>query len=519
VARDRRGAATQRRSTLNRPNPKLRGERPTVVSAPCSPELKEVVRGLVERADAIRKGSVQANEDNMLMVTTDGRKAALDLRLYDPTFGDVPDSKVNRAVAEVARIWRDTGSERSTQMVFCDLSIPTGGKGFSVYEDMRAKLVREGIPDAEMAFIQDFDSDTAKASLFKDVRSGRVRILFGSTSKMGSGTNVQSRLVALHHLDAPWRPADVEQREGRILRQGNTNAEVQIYRYVTEGSFDAYMWQTLETKAKFIAQIMTGDTSLRRLEDVDGSALTYAEVKAIASGNPLVIEKANVDAEVARLTRLRSQHFEAQYSMRNQLRQLADDIPRIERRLGELGADLAARVDTRGDRFVIELGTDIVTERGIAGELLNRWGDRLKDTGVERKVGRFAGFAVIIGTTFMGEAQVILKGRAHHSTRLQATAVGTMRSVEHLVASLEDSLAQTENHLTQCRRRSEDLQVQAGHPFEYAEKLATLARRQQELVAALDLTKGQATGSLAAEPTEPVTASEPTSLNEGDWSW
>ena len=455
----------------------------------------------------------------MLMVTTDGRKAALDLRLYDASFRDVPDSKVNRAVAEVARVWRETAHERSTQMVFCDLSTPTGGKGFSVYEDMRDKLIATGIPEGEIAFIQDYDSDAAKAALFKDVRSGRVRILFGSTAKMGSGTNVQARLVALHHLDAPWRPADVEQREGRILRQGNTNAEVRIYRYVTESSFDAYMWQTLETKAKFIAQIMTGDTSLRRLEDVDGSALTYAEVKAIASGNPLVIEKAGVDEEVARLTRLRSQHFEAQYSMRREVRHLAEDIPRLERRLEALRIDLAARVDTRGDRFVIELGNDILTERGIAGELLNRWGDRLKATGLERKVGKFAGFEVFVGSTYVGEAQVVLKGAALHSTRLQPTAVGTMRSVEHLVNSIEDSLAQAENNITQLRRRSEDLQVQAEQPYEYDAKLATLSQRQQELVAALDLTKAQATGELAAEPTEVVAINEPASLNEGDWSW
>jgi N12 class adenine-specific DNA methylase len=520
----RQVADIQTRTMLNLPIPKLRGERPTIVSSPCSPELKEVVRGLVERAEAIRHRAVPPRDDNMLLVTTDGRKAALDLRLYDSGSRDVPDSKVNRAVAEVVRIWRDTRAERSTQMVFCDLSTPTDGKGFSVYEDMRDKLVMAGIPDAELAFIQDYDSDTAKAGLFKDVRSGRVRILFGSTSKMGSGTNVQARLIALHHLDAPWRPADVEQREGRILRQGNTNAEVQIYRYVTEGSFDAYMWQTLETKAKFIAQIMTGDTSLRRLEDVDGSALTYAEVKAIASGNPRVIEKASVDAEVARLTRLRSQHFEAQYSMRNQLRQLTADIPRMERRLEALRQDAAARVDTRGDRFVIELGNDIVCERGIAGELLNRWGDRLKSTGLERKVGRFAGFDVFIGSTFTGEAQVILKGAAVHSTRLQPTAVGTLRSVEHLMASLEDCLAQTEHNLTQCRRRSEDLQVQAGQPFEYADKLATLAQRQQELVAALDLTKGQAPGALSAElpagETAPVGVdSVGSAVHEGDWSW
>ncbi len=519
MAQFRQVADVQTRSMLNLPVPKLRGERPSVISSPCSPELKQVVQSLVIRADKIRQGAVRANEDNMLMVTTDGRKAALDLRLYDAESFDIPDSKVNRAVGEVTRIWRETLAERSTQMVFCDLSIPTGGNGFSVYEDMRSKLVQNGIPESDIAFIQDFDSDAAKAGLFRDVRSGRVRILFGSTAKMGSGTNVQTRLVALHHLDAPWRPADVEQREGRILRQGNTNEEVQIFRYVTEGSFDSYSWQTLETKARFIAQIMTGDTSLRRLEDVDGSALTYAEVKAIASGNPLVIEKAGIDAEVARLTRLRSQHLETQFSLRNQIRHLTDDIPRMERRLESLHQDLRVRVDTRGDRFVIELAGEIITERGVAGELLNRWGDKVKTTGTERKVGRFAGFDLFVGTLFQSEPQIMLKGASHYSTRHQATALGTIRSVEHLIQSIEESIAQADQDLKRMRRRLDDLKIQAAQPFEYAEKLSRLLVRQQELVDALDLTKSQATGGLATDSGATTTTPETPVLNEGEWGW
>jgi len=299
----RQVADIQTQAMLGLPVPNVRGGKPTVISAPCSPELKQIVQSLVERAEALRTGSIDPREDNMLLVTTDGRKAALDLRLHDARLPDHPDSKINRAVVEVERLWRETAADRATQLVFCDLSIPTGGRGFSVYEDMRDKLVSRGIPGSEIEFIQDHDSDAAKLQLFRNVRAGKVRILFGSTQRMGTGANVQERLIALHHLDAPWRPADVEQREGRILRQGNTHAEVRIYRYVTEESFDAYMWQTLETKAKFIAQVMTGQSDLRRIEDIDGAALTYAEVKAIASGNPLVIEKAQVDAEVGHANR------------------------------------------------------------------------------------------------------------------------------------------------------------------------------------------------------------------------
>ena len=314
---------------------------------------------------------------------------------------------------------------------------------------------------------------------------------------MGSGTNVQQRLIALHHLDAPWRPADVEQREGRILRQGNQNPEIQIYRYVTAESFDAYMWQCLETKAKFIAQVMTGDSSLRRLEDVDGAALTYAEVKAIASGNPLVIEKANVDAELARLTRLRSQHVEANFRIRTQTRQLSSEIPRLERHIEALRLDLAKRVDTRGDAFRIELGTEVITDRGIVGELLNRLGDRLKSGQTDPRIGRFAGFELHGVTDFSGEFQLVLKGNATHTSRLQNTAHGTTRSLEHVINHLEDTLAQANDSLAQARKRFTDLGQQQDQPFEYAERLAELSRRQQELVASLDLTRN---ASASAEP-------------------
>jgi hypothetical protein len=267
----RQVADIQTQTMLKLPVPDLRGGKPAVISAPCSPELKQIVQSLVERAEALRTGRVDPREDNMLLVTTDGRKAALDLRLHDPRLPDHPDSKVNQAVATIERVWRETAAERSAQLVFCDLSVPTGGQGFSVYEDMRDKLIARGVPAADIEFIQDHDSDAAKLQLFRDVRAGRVRILFGSTQKMGTGANVQERLIALHHLDAPWRPADVEQREGRILRQGNQNTEVQIYRYVTEQSFDAYSWVRRE-----VAQVIVHyeETSIDRTCGSVRSSLT-----------------------------------------------------------------------------------------------------------------------------------------------------------------------------------------------------------------------------------------------------
>jgi N12 class adenine-specific DNA methylase len=488
----RQVADIQTQPMLKLPVPELRSGKPMVISAPCSPELKEIVQSLVERAEALRTGSVDPREDNMLLVTTDGRKAALDLRLHDSSLPDHPDSKVNKAVAQVERVWRESAAERSAQLVFCDLSIPTGGRGFSVYEDMRDKLIALGVPANEIGFIQDYESDADKLGLFREVRAGKVRILFGSTQKMGTGANVQERLIALHHLDAPWRPADVEQREGRILRQGNINPEVQVYRYVTEESFDAYMWQTLETKARFIAQVMNGESDLRRIEDIDGAALTYAEVKAIASGNPIVIEKARVDAEVARLSRLRSQHAQTQFRMRTQIRHFTEEVPRLEKRLEEVRRDVASRHDTHGDQFVIILDGQEIRDRGIAGELLIRHAERMRGARAERLVGQFAGFRVFVADNFMGGPEILLKGAATHAAKVGNTALGTIRSVEYAIQNLDETAANLEGQIVATQKRLADLAAQVAQPFEYEDRLTSLSRRQQEIEDALDLTKNQA---------------------------
>jgi hypothetical protein len=489
----------QTQAMLKLPVPELRGGKPLVVSAPCSPELRAIVESLVDRAEALRTGLVDPREDNMLLVTTDGRKAALDLRLHDPSLPDHPDSKVNKAVELIERRWRDTVEQRLTQLVFCDLSIPTGGRGFSVYEVMRDKLQGRGIPAEEIAFIQDYDSDEAKLTLFRAVRAGRVRILFGSTQKMGTGANVQERLIALHHLDAPWRPADVEQREGRILRQGNQNAEVQVYRYVTEESFDAYMWQVLETKARFIAQVMTGESDLRRIEDIDGAALTYAEVKAIASGNPMVIEKASIDAEVARLSRLRSQHGETQFRLRAQIRHLGDEGPRLEKRLDEVRRDVTTRQDRHGDLFSIQLDGQQIRDRGIAGEILLRQAERMKGSRAERQVGLFAGFSLWVADNFMIGPEILIKGAGTHLAKVGDTALGTMRSVEYAIQNLEETAASLEQRIAETRKRVADLIAQSEQPFEYQARLASLVQRQQDIEEALDLTKNQASSRLAAD--------------------
>ena len=505
----RQSADVQTAQMLNLPRPKLEGEKPAIRNAPASGELKEFVEGLARRAEALRHGRIDPRVDNMLKITTEGRKAALDLRLMKPQLPDDPQSKVNLAVENIHRIWEATQDGRLTQLVFCDLSTPRD-RGFSVYRDMADKLQGLGIPELDIAFIQDFDSDNEKLALFRSVRAGKVRILFGSTQKMGSGTNVQERLIALHHLDAPWRPADVEQREGRILRQGNRNSSVQIFRYVTEGSFDAYMWQTLETKAKFIAQVMSGDMTVRRLEDMDSAALTYAEVKAIASGNPLVIEKAQVDAELIRLTRLRSAHAEEQYRIRSSLRHAHEEGQAGTERLVNLREDLKLRQDTSGDKFSIELDKQVLDNRGVAGELLLRRGDKIKSQfGEEARVGRFAGFELFMRSGFNNSAEIVVRGKNSYSTRITDTALGTIRSLESMVQDLGDRATRLESDIRDSQKRAAELEPKVGSPFEKEERYHHLFKRQSEIEEQLDLTKNQAPNQLeATENTESINESE-----------
>jgi N12 class adenine-specific DNA methylase/predicted O-methyltransferase YrrM len=491
-------ADIQTSQMLQLPVPKISQGKPIVVSAPATPQLKAFVASLVKRAERLRNGRVDPSEDNMLKITGDGRKAALDLRLVQKS-RDHPESKINYATREIFQIWEQTKTERLTQIVFCDLSTPQQGttRKFSAYDDLKAKLLQKGIPAEEIAFIQDCDGDAAKVALFKKVRAGQVRVLMGSTQMMGTGTNVQERLIALHHIDAPWRPADIEQREGRILRQGNKNSEVKIFRYVTEGSFDAYMWGVLETKAKFIGQIMTKESHVRRIEDLDAPALTYAEVKAIASGNPLVMEKAQVDAEVMRLNRLRSQHSETLFITRNSIRRAQEDIPRLEQKIDNIQADLGIRQNTKGDAFTIKIENRLYQNREAAGDALNRWADMHRLSAKLVDVGEFAGFRVQLWPERVKE--LVLRGKNAYVANISDSPLGTISSLEHVVRSLDERMAECRNDLTGTKLRLAELQPHAHKPFEHEEKLNSLIRRQQEIVQALDLTKNQASNNLAAE--------------------
>jgi N12 class adenine-specific DNA methylase len=501
----RQTADIQTADMLKLPVPALESGRARVVTAKATPQLTALVHTLAERAARLKTGSVPPSEDNMLKITGEGRKAALDLRLVLGAMPDNPEFKVNHAAREIFAVWQESKEQRLAQLVFCDLSTPKpGGREFSVYDDLKTKLVANGVPAAEIAFIQEHDSDAAKTALFKDVRSGRVRILMGSTQKMGAGMNVQTKLVALHHLDAPWRPADIEQREGRILRQGNGNATVRILRYVTAGSFDAYMWQTLETKAKFISQIMTGECTARRIEDLESPALTYAEVKAIASGNPLVIEKAKIDSEVMRLSRMRGQHDEDQYNARRRLHMMEEDVVRLEKAKAGYESDLRQRAETRGDAFKIMLVGRSYDQRAEAGAMLVGLVDRQKSARGVVELGNFAGFRVEFRP--MVSDKVTLRGAMSYDATVTGNPLGVIMSLEHAARSIEERITGAQETLVRTRQNIAQMTALIGRPFEHEARFKAAVARQAELVQALDLTKNQNTAGLAADVEAPAVA-------------
>ena len=504
-------ADVQTADMLNLPRPTVATGRPQIVAAPAGEALKAYIKTLTARAEKLRGQRIDPSVDNMLKITGDGRKAALDIRLVNPLADAEGDTKLDRAVSRIRRVWQNTRETRSTQLVFCDLSTPAPDR-FNIYDELRARLINGGVPEDEIAFIHDADTDAAKMNLFTAVNAGRVRILIGSTEKMGAGTNVQRRLAALHHLDAPWRPRDIEQREGRILRQGNSNREIEIYRYVTEGSFDAYMWQTLETKARFIQQVMSGHTSVRSAEDLEGGALTYAEIKAIASGNPAVMEKVRVDTEVRKLDQLRSVHLSQQHSIRLQVSSLPAEIRQREERIGRLSADIVRRDAHAGEDFSMTVGDRVFSGKGAreaaAAALTQAVLAGREDTAVQVR-GAFRGFEILSRGRGGGLVlscdeerlpELLIRGSSTFAAQLNAESpVGTIQSIEHALRALDKSATDERARAARCEKMLADYREQLGRPFEHESRLKELLARQAELNAALDLDKGE---QQAAAPTD-----------------
>jgi N12 class adenine-specific DNA methylase len=482
---------------LHLPRPEIDGGKPHITAAPASPQLKEYVGTLVERAQKLKTMKIDPKIDNMLKITGDGRKAALDMRLVGGYVDEGVDTKISKAINRIYDIWHSTRDKRSTQLVFCDLSTPNADR-FNVYDEIRDKLIERGIPPKEIAYIHEADTDLQKKTLFDAVNTGRVRILLGSTEKMGAGTNVQKKLVALHHLDAPWRPRDIEQREGRILRQGNENPSVHIHRYVTEGSFDAYMWQTLENKARFINQVMNGSVTVRQAEDLEGGALTYAEIKAIASGNPAVMEKVKVDTEVRKLDQLRASHVNQQHNIRWELKSLPDRIERAENRHAAFTADIATRDAHADEDFVMNVGNREFSGKGAreeAGNALNTvvmsWrGDRTL-----KVRGHYKGFEILSrGSEFQdGKPDIYVRGKATYEANLNPESpLGTMASIDHVLRSLDKRVEDEQRELERQQKALADYRTQLGRPFEHEARLKELLAKQAQLNAVLDLDKHDA---------------------------
>ena len=469
---------------LDLPRPRLAGGKAEIVACTMSDAQTRIQMELVERYERLRKEKVDPREDNALAITTDGRKLALDARLLEATAEDVPDSKINALVDRVTDLWEQSAPTRGTQLVFCDLGVRPTPAGFSVYDEIRAKLQARGIPRDQIAAIGDADSDPKKHALFDKVRAGAVRVLLGSTQKMGTGTNVQKRLVALHHLDAPWKPAEVEQREGRILRQGNRHEEVAILRYVTEGSFDAYMWQALQTKARFIAQVITGQAATRRADDIGGQELSYAEVKAIASGNPAVLTLAEADAELGRLAILRKVHADEQFLARRNVRELPETIARLTQYLADLRADqgtCSAHADapiTVGNRSY---------NRADATEMLAGKLETLPDhvPGIRRiPFGEYRRLSFGLVLHPLGAPEVFLEGATTRKTNLASNARGAraiLNAAERLVGSYGPHAGHVEQDLVIARDQLRDYQSRLGAPFSHEDYLAELSRLRDQL--------------------------------------
>lgn len=488
-------ADIQTAEMLNLPRPSIEGGKAQVVVSPSSPALKEYVSGLVSRAHRIRNGSVDPRIDNMLKITGDGRKAALDMRLVKEGSEPSRDTKIHKAIENIHRIWKDGIGKRLTQTVFCDMSTPNPDK-FNVYDEIRNALIQRGIPEKEIAFIHDADTDVKKKTLFDAVNAGRVRILLGSTEKMGAGTNIQKKLKAQHHLDAPWRPRDIEQRDGRILRQGNENAEVGIYRYVTEGSFDAYMWQTLETKQRFISQIMSGDVTVREAEDLESGALSFAEIKAIASGNPAVMEKVRIDTEVRRLDMLRSAHMNQQYETGKEIRALPGRIALSEKALAGLRADIATRDAHSSEAFTMTIGDKEYSGKNAREEAGKALTQAILSSLWEKDLtvrGHFRGFEILSRPGSREESLPELYVRGTHAYEVNLnpeSPLGTIASIEHALRRLDKDAEEEQARCGRMEKALVDLREQLKRPFEHEEKLRGLLLQQQGINKHLDLDKG-----------------------------
>ena len=488
---------------LHLPVPEAKFE--TVVAKP-SEIQKEMVQELSKRAADIHSGAVDASVDNMLCVTNDGRKIGLDVRLMNPMLPDDPNSKLNVCVQNVLKIWEEGKDQKLTQLLFCDLSTPKNDGNFNVYDDIRKKLVAAGVPENEIEFIHNADTEAKKAALFSKVRSGDVRVLLGSTAKMGAGTNVQSRLVAVHHLDVGWKPSDMTQRNGRIIRQGNMNKEVKVFNYVTEGTFDSYLFQTLENKQRFISQIMTSKSPVRSCEDVDEQALSYAEIKALCAGNPLIKEKMDLDVQVAKLKVLKADHQSQKFRLQDKLlTKFPADIQETNAHIAGLKADAQlAAAHPQGKEEFCGMTIKGVTydEKKTAGERLVLACSELPNA-EEKVIGSYRGFELSLRfDTFRSEYQALLKGQRKYTVPLGTDPLGNIIRLDNSLNSFPERITAAENELATLHQQQAAAQIEVEKPFPQEEELAEKSARLAELNAQLDVDEKSHEPEQEEEPDE-----------------
>ena len=473
---------------LHLPVPEAKFE--TVVAKP-SDIQKEMVQELSKRAARIHSGTVDASEDNMLCVTNDGRKIGLDVRLMNPMLPDDPNSKLNVCVQNVLKIWEEGKDQKLTQLLFCDLSTPKNDGNFNVYDDIRKKLISAGVPESEIEFIHNADTEAKKAALFSKVRSGDVRVLLGSTAKMGAGTNVQSRLVAVHHLDVGWKPSDMTQRNGRIIRQGNMNKEVKVFNYVTEGTFDSYLFQTLENKQRFISQIMTSKSPVRSCEDVDEQALSYAEIKALCAGNPLIKEKMDLDVQVAKLKVLKADHQSQKFRLQDKL---LTKFPADIRETNAYIAGVKADAQLAAAHPQVQEGFCGMTIKGVTYDEKKTAGERLVlacselPNAEEKVIGSYRGFELSLRfDTYRSEYQAILKGQRRYPVALGTDPLGNIIRLDNSLNNFPERINSAENELATLHQQQAAAQIEVEKPFPQEEELAEKSARLAELNAQLDV--------------------------------
>ena len=478
----------------------------TVVLKPTE-QQKEIVESLGERAEVVRNGGVDASVDNMLKITNDGRKLALDQRLVNELLPDNPESKISVCAKKSYEIWKDTAAQKSAQLIFCDLSTPKGDGSFNVYDDLKQKLMEKGVPEKEIAFIHDANTEAKKTELFGKVKSGQVRFLIGSTAKMGAGTNVQDRLIALHHLDIGWKPSDLEQREGRIIRQGNHNKKVHIFRYVTESTFDSYMWQLIENKQKFISQIMTSKAPVRSCEDVDEAALSYAEVKALATGNPAVKEKMALDVDVAKLKLLKANHMNNQYRLEDDIaRNFPQQIAKLTEIIDSYKVDIAHYSEHKiidPELFSMEISGKVFTEKKEACMALLAVCKDIKSVDAAMDIGSYQGFNMRIQfDSWSKEFILSVKHESVAKVRLGADALGNITRINNLLESYPEKLAEAEQRLETVQEQLANAKEEVGKPFPKEEELNQKLERLSELNALLNMDEREDTETEQSESKE-----------------